>query len=546
MLLNIREKLLVDNARVLRSKASKSAYLGVLIAVVTVVVTTLLVSYWQSGGVSVSGIIGAQGSNYVLWVLDTLPFVFGFWGQYSSTLIASQASSFILEQTEELRLKNEKLEKFANYISTHDPLTDMPNRALFYDRVDQATLSARKHRQEFFLLLVEIENFKEIYDTLGRNKSDILIKQFASRLKGLQAQVDAIARIDTNIFGFLLIENSSLMRTESFAASLRKAIQFPFLIEQLRVPVSSNIGIVRFPAHGEDVDTLVQKAGVALHIAQETNRPYAVYDSSQDRHSPKKLTLMQELRNALQRDELDLFYQPKVSVSNEEVIGAEALIRWNHPEYGLISPDEFIPMAERTSEIKNITLWVLQRAFQNCAELHRRGADIKISVNLSAKDLLDPEFPDLITGIASAAAIKPEWIMFEITEGSVMNDPEGSLEIIGRLHDFGFQFSIDDFGTGYSSLSYLRKMPLSELKIDKSFVMDILQSENDAAIVKATIGLAHNLGLQVTSEGVETREVLGLLKDFGCDVAQGYYFSKPLCFTDFNHWIAERRQVVRN
>jgi EAL domain-containing protein (putative c-di-GMP-specific phosphodiesterase class I) len=272
-------------------------------------------------------------------------------------------------------------------------------------------------------------------------------------------------------------------------------------------------------------------------MANSSNNGYAIYKSSFDNHSPQRLTLMSELRHAIERGGLELFYQAKVSIQTGALYGAEALIRWNHPTYGFISPDEFIPMVERTRMIKELTLWVLKRAFQDCADWRKQGIEIIISVNLSAKDLHNPELPDLIAGAAASAAIKPEWIMLEITEGSVMNDPESVLEIIERLHRMGYQFSIDDFGTGYSSLAYLKKMPLTELKIDKSFVMDILNSENDANIVKATINLAHNLGLQVTAEGVESKEIMAKLKDYGCDVAQGYHLNKPLSVSDFNKWI---------
>jgi EAL domain-containing protein (putative c-di-GMP-specific phosphodiesterase class I) len=298
----------------------------------------------------------------------------------------------------------------------------------------------------------------------------------------------------------------------------------------------ANIGIVHFPRHGEDVDTLVQKAGVALHMAQKSARGYALYEVSFDKHTPLRLTLMSELRRAIEKNDLALFYQPKVSLQTNELCGAEALARWNHPTHGFIAPDEFIPMAERTRMIKQLTLWVLKRAFRDCAAWHEQGLDIKVSVNLSTRDLHDPDLPDLIAGIAASTGIKPEWIILEITESAVMAEPENALAIINRLNTMGYQFSIDDFGTGYSSFAYLKRLPLAELKIDKSFVMDLMNSENDMTIVKAIINLAHNLGLYVTAEGVETEAILAKLKEYGCDIAQGYYLSKPMAVGDFNTW----------
>jgi len=226
-----------------------------------------------------------------------------------------------------------------------------------------------------------------------------------------------------------------------------------------------------------------------------------------------------------------------VSIKTAEVCGAEALLRWKHPVHGYVSPDEFVPMAERNRMIKPLTQWVLRRAFLDCANWHKQGLPIKVSINLSTKDLHDPELPDLISGVAVATGIQPEWIKLEITESSVMAEPESALGIIQRLHELGYRFSIDDFGTGYSSLAYLKRLPLTEIKIDKAFVMDILNSENDAAIVKATINLGHNLGLMVTAEGVENKEIMTQLMEYGCDVAQGYFLSKPVSVQDFDQWM---------
>jgi diguanylate cyclase (GGDEF)-like protein len=538
MILTIARNLLGDNVKILKSEATKAAYQGILIAVAAIVIATFMVSFFSTGELSLEGIVAAQKNNMALWVLDCIPFVFSFWGQYSSTMIVYQAGAMVFDQTQELRSKADNLEKQASYVSTHDPLTDLPNIALFYDRVEQAIFSADAQNQLIFVLLIEIENFKDVYDTLGRSSSDLVLKQTSARLKGVSRERDAIAKIDSNVFGFLSTSIVSLTIVERLAQAIQQVMEPPFIINRLKVSVHTNIGITYFPDHGDDVDTLVQRAGVALHMAQLSSKGYCIYEPSFDKYSPKRLTLISELRNAIKRDQLELFYQAKVSIQTGRISGAEALVRWNHLTHGAISPDEFIPMAEHTRNIKHVTFWVLQRAFRNCAAWHEQGIDIKISVNLSSKDLHDPELPDLIAGVAAAAAVKPEWIMLEITEGSVMNDPESALEIMERLHAMGYQFAIDDFGTGYSSLAYLRKMPLTELKIDRSFIMDIMSNENDAIIVKATINLAHNLGFQITAEGVESKEIMAKIKDYGCDMAQGYYLSKPLSVADFTQWMS--------
>jgi len=525
------------NVSALKGQASKTAYQGVLIALTAIIIATLAISFYTTGKISVTGIMQAQQENVSLWILDSLPFIFGFWGQYASSIIAYQAGAMILDQTNELRHQTVLLEKQATYSSTHDILTNLPNRSLFYDRVEQAILSANHQNKSLSLLLLEIENYKEIYDTLGRNSSDLLIKQVSSRLQGAVQYFENVARIEGNTFSLLVNdENEDIVQ---IANSIQQSMQAAFIIEKLQVAVNTTTGIVHFPIHGEDVDTLIQRAGVALYMARNNKEGHAVYDPSFDQHSPHRLTLMSELRHAIRKNELTLYYQAKISIQTNTIYGAEALIRWNHPIHGFISPDEFIPMAERTRTIQEVTIWVIRQAFIDCAKWHRENKDLKVSINLSAKDLHDPELPDLIAGIQAATHIKPEWIILEITEGSIITDPEQALETIQRLHDMSYKISIDDFGTGYSSLAYLKKMPLTELKIDRSFVQDILDSENDAVIVNATIHLAHNLGLQVVAEGVENAEIMAKLKESGCDIAQGHFLNIPLSAEDFNDWMKD-------
>jgi diguanylate cyclase len=549
MVLAIVQSLFADNVKLLKSEASKTAYQGVGIALATVIVATCLVCYFDTGSLSLAGLWGAQKHNAALWMLNCMPFVFGVWGQYSNSLIAYQAGAMIIDQTHELRTKADDMEKQTAYVSTHDRLTDLPIRALFYDRVERAIISSvdsQKQPNRLSILLIEIENFKDIYEALGRNSSDLILKQISKRLQGVSLARDDVAKVDSNVFGVLLSAKSDVGRAEEFAQQIQKTMESPFIIDGLQVAIHSDVGIVHFPEHGDDVDTLVQRAGVALRIAQKSTKGYATYDPSFDKQTPLRLTLISELRHAIERDDLELFYQPQVSIKTAEICGVEALLRWNHPVHGFISPEEFVPMAERNRMIRLLTQWVLRRAFRDCANWHRQGFPLKVSVNLSAKDLLDPELPDLIAGVAVATGIKPEWIILEITEGSVMSEPENALAIIQRLNEMGYQFSIDDFGTGYSSMAYLKKLPLAALKIDKGFVMDILNSENDAAIVKATINLGHNLGLMVTAEGVENKEIMSRLMEYGCDVAQGYFLSKPVSMQNFNQWVNDSHWKIVN
>jgi diguanylate cyclase len=537
MVISLKE-LLSNNTKILKAKATKPSKQAVVIAVVAVISATLMVCYTEFQAITAEGIIHAQANNMVLWVLDALPFIFGYIGQYTSYVLAHEANLMVLEQTEELRQHASELEKQATFAATHDTLTGLPNRALFYDRLEQALLRFRDQKKGLGVLMLNIENLKEIQDTIGLSSTDLIIKQLSTRLASWSGTVDSVARLGTHSFAILLSEFGDHVSADAAARNLIKAIEPHFVINTMKLTLQPSIGIVIFPEHGEDADTLLQRAGVAQYFASKSVTGYSIYTPSMDEHSPRRLTLVGEMRRALERNELQLYFQPKINLADNTIHGVEALARWNHAKHGFISPEEFIKLAENNRMIRPFSQWVVECAFQTCSDWHKAGIPLKVSVNLSAKDLLDPELPDEIAGYAARTGVQPDWIMFEITESSIMGDPARALIIVERLRSMGYQFSIDDFGTGYSSMSYMKKLPLTELKIDKSFVMDMLSSENDAIIVRATIDLAHNLGFSVTAEGVESVEAMEMLKRMGCEFGQGFLFSKPLTRSDLEKWLA--------
>ena len=298
------------------------------------------------------------------------------------------------------------------------------------------------------------------------------------------------------------------------------------------------MGVALFPKHGRDVDTIIQRAEVAMYAAKQQKNGYAIYSPKLDSYSPRRLTLMGELRQALQDDELVLYYQPKANLKTGTVDKAEALIRWQHPEHGLLTPDDFIDLAERTGLIKDVTRWVLDESIKQILLWQQKGLSINLSVNLSPSSLLGTELPEILTGILSSHNLGGTVLTIEITETSIIQDPDMAHAILSRLKKLGIDISIDDFGTGYSSLAHLKKLPVSELKIDKSFVMDMLANEDDEIIVKSIIDLAHNLNLTVVAEGVESREIALRLQELNCDELQGYYFSKALPADQFESWHA--------
>ena len=524
------------NVRFLKTKVTKHAVYGVVISITSIILATVLSSYAQYGVINLQSIVAIQKSNMVLWFLDATPFIFAIWGQYMGTMMAYEAGAMVVDQTQELRKQTSVLEQKAMHGATHDALTNLPNRILFRDRVAQAIRNAKREKQKLAVMLLDIDRFKEINDTIGHYNGDRLLKQMALRLSGVIRESDTLARLGGDEFAILLPSIEMNDDAANVARKIRIAMRSPFILADLSIDVQASIGAVLFPDHGEEVDTLIQRVDVAMYVAKQDNAGFVVYSQKLDQYSPQRLTLIGELRQAIENDLLLLHYQPKLDTRTGRITEVEALVRWNHPIHGMMPPEDFISLAERTGLIKHLTRWVLKHALQQGSIWHRQGIDIRIAVNLSTRNFLDPDFPDVITGLLAAYDFPPELLMLEITETTIMTDPDYSLGAINRITQIGVQFSIDDFGTGYSSLSYLKKLPISEIKIDKSFVLEMMTDENDAVIVHATIELAHNLGLKVVAEGVENKVIMKKLQDLGCDLLQGFEISKPIEAKDFVNW----------
>jgi len=320
---------------------------------------------------------------------------------------------------------------------------------------------------------------------------------------------------------------------------IEDTLRHPFMIEGLPIAVEASIGVTLYPNHGENPDGLMQRADVAMYRAKETGSGYVIYDNQHDQHSPRRLALIGELRQAIEKDQLSLYYQPKISFKTNHVIGVEALVRWQHPEYGFVPPEQFILPAEQTGLIHPLTRWVLKTALCQSDAWRQAGLNCPVAVNLSARNLHDPQLRDHLAKILKTSSVSPQQLELEITESAIMADPQRALEVITSLRAMGLRFALDDFGIGYSSLAYLKKLPVDTIKIDKSFVMDMEKDQDDVLIVLSTINLAHNLGLKVVAEGVETEQTWAQLFTFGCDAAQGYYMSKPMPAADLTRWLKE-------
>jgi diguanylate cyclase (GGDEF)-like protein len=426
------------------------------------------------------------------------------------------------------------------YQALHDDLTGLPNRTLFYDRLEQSLLEAKRKSERVGIMLLDLDRFKEINDSLGHHIGDALLRQIGPRVREVLREIDTFARLGGDEFIALLPNVGTEEDALRIADRILNAIEIPFVLDEvsagLTMDVEASVGIALFPEHGGDVDTLLQRADVAMYLAKETHTGRELYAGDRDQNSARRLTLLGELRRAIEREELDLFYQPKVELGTGRVAGVEALLRWDHPRLGSVAPDEFIVAAEQTGLMRSLTRFALERSLQQWQVWHKQGLEVNIAVNLSRRSLLDPNFVEDVLEILDTCRVPHARLLLEITESSIMADPVRAAEVCHRLNDLGIGLSLDDFGAGYSSLGYLKRLPVQEIKIDKSFVLGMSEDENDEVIVRSTIDLAGNLGLRVVAEGIETRQVWDRLQELGCDLAQGFFLGRPMPGSSIKSW----------
>ncbi|MDC4206566.1 MAG: EAL domain-containing protein [Candidatus Manganitrophus sp.] len=438
-----------------------------------------------------------------------------------------------------MRLDHRQSEEMVRHLAYYDPLTALPNRTRLHERLQAAIVAAQFEDHPMALLLMDLNRFKEINDTLGHHRGDFLLQQVGQRLSEIVYEPNMVARLGGDEFAVLLPKLTEKEDVHAMAHKIIEALSKPMMIEDLPVVVDVGIGIAVYPDHGANAETLLQRADVAMYTAKEIGKEYAIYEDRLNRYSPRRLVLLGELRQAIEKNELLLHFQPKIDLQEHYVVGVEALARWKHPEHGFIPPNEFVIPAEKSGLIKPFTEWVLNAALRQCHAWQEEGFRINVAVNLSRRNLQDPEIPDLIATLLSTHRLEPTCLSLEITESAIMEDPTNAVKILTRLSGMGIEISIDDFGTGYSSLASLTRLPVRSLKIDKSFILGMAENKNDAVIVHSTIGLAHHLGLNVVAEGVESAALLEKLSAFGCDEAQGYFISRPVPAEDLIRWLRE-------
>ncbi len=434
------------------------------------------------------------------------------------------------------RRQRKAAENSLNYLAYHDPLTSLANHNAFH--LHCAKEISQAGGKAMVMLIININNIRDINNTLGYKNGDLVVKHIGKLVENVLPDNALLARLRGNDFGLLLkggADTAALL-----AQKILTSVQQPFVLETLSVDIEIVIGMAQFPEDGNDVGTLLGKANIALQSSIRSGTEYAFYASSQDTVSREHIALLGELRAAIGKNELMLMYQPKIEVRTGHVIGMEALVRWRHPQQGLLPPGQFIPLVERTGLINLVAQWTLWEAILQCQAWQKAGYKIPIAVNLSTRNLQDINLPEQIRGFLETAETPPHLLELEITESVLMADPSRALPLLKRLHEMGINISIDDFGTGYSSMAYLKQLPINEIKIDKTFITSLMRNHGDAVITRSTIDLGRNMGLFVTAEGVEDQHALDGLMVLGCDRAQGYHISRPAPPNDILQWLQNR------
>ncbi len=441
-------------------------------------------------------------------------------------------------------LKSKQRSEELQRMATTDELTGLANRERFRAVVQERAAEAERTGGGFAVMLMDLDRFKEINDTVGHHYGDVLLRDLGPRLAAAIGPEGLIARLGGDEFGVLPPPGADDVAVlEKVVTRLAECVNEPFSVDELSLEVGASIGIARYPQDGHDSHALMRCADVAMYAAKEAQCDYKVYAAEQNQHSVRRLSMISDIRRALAADEIVVHYQPIVDLDDLSVRGAEGLVRWQHPQLGLIPPGAFVQTVEQTGLIGPLTRRVLEHSIAECAAWRRDGRDLSVAVNLSVRNLLDRDLPKEIERMLSAYSV-PAWaLQLEITESMIMSDPDRALTTVSRLSDLGVRLSVDDFGTGYSSLANLRRLPIDELKIDRSFVSPMLRDESDLIIVRSTINLGHDLGLRIIAEGVEDGATLERLATLGCDLAQGYHLSRPMPPDAFNIWL--RRAAPR-
>lgn len=526
--------------RALRCRVSRYAYYGLAIAIAAVALATIAAVVLAGEPVTLANMYAAQRSNPTLLAMDAMPFVFALWGQYVHVILSHEAGVMVLDQTDTLRTDKAALQAEATRLEQQDALTGLSNRAHFIEQLEASIASAHVNRMRLGVMVLDLDGFSEVNDQFGAANGDRVLKSVARRLSNAVENTAAtLARLGGDTFGLLIEPLQSSDAMELLARRVQEVLEPPCTLDQLSLNLGASIGAAAYPDHARDAYALLNAADGAMQHAKTHGGGFEQVKAEVSLEDAEMHSLSAELRTAIDEDQLVLYLQPLIDIQADQVHGVEALVRWQHPRRGMIMPGDFIPRAERSGMMRDLSNWVLRRALRYIAALRSEGWMIGISVNLSARSLLDPDFPDVLAGLLAAYEVPSKVLTVEITEDTLMSDQRRAMDVVTRVANMGVHISIDDFGTGYSQLTYLKQLPASEIKIDRSFVTDMLTSATDTAIVHTTITLGHALGLRVVAEGIEQEDQSDYLRGLGADIMQGYYYGRPMPIDKLREWLSQ-------
>jgi len=454
----------------------------------------------------------------------------------------SQETEALIESFNDMAKQVRKRQSDLEYQALHDALTGLPNRTLLQERIDHDILVASQENGKLSLLMLDIDRFKEVNDTLGHHVGDRLLIQIANRIRSVIRDVDTIARLGGDEFAVVLTHTDQDTAT-TVARKILQAMEQTIVVDTYQLYVSLSIGVVSYPEHGGDAVALLQHADVAMYNAKQNQIGFSVYAPDEDNYSLMRLEMINDLREAIDKNLLSIHFHPIINLKTGTPYGVECLLRWTHPRFDKISPQQIIELAEHTGLIHSLTFWVLEQALQELQTLHANGYYLSLSVNISAHNLRDADFLGKVQELLQKYPVAHDMLVFEITESAMMANPLRAAELLGQLDELGIRLSVDDYGTGFSSLAYLKQLPVDELKIDRSFVAGMAHHDSDITIVRSTIDLAHNLGLQVVAEGAGDEKTIDQLRAWGCDRVQGFYYTRTLPLVELQQWLDHYQPV---
>lgn len=513
-------KSFVHHVQLLKSHVNKYALLGFIVSLILIAFAMTLVAYQQFGEITWTTFLSSQKNNPVLWVLDFTPFLFVIWGQ---TISASMSNEINAIMKKSLSYKNQAINKLL-----YDNNTGLPNRILLIDLLSEAINLAYNKNKKFSLIIIDIVNFKKINDAVGVQDGMRILEEIGTRLKNNIPSSDILAHFGDNEFCIISFNANKKNKAITFARQLEKVFEKPFSIGGVNLRAKNIIGIALFPQHGSDPETLIRHANVAIYTAKQMQTRFNIYHPTENQTPNYKKILMKELRHAIKNDELILHFQPKVSLKNQKMAGAEALVFWHHPSHGLLSANDFLSLAKQTGLAEPLTQWMLKKSIDQYFQWQADHIPMKLSINLSWLDTLTENFLHTINELLKDKNLMPQTLTFEIPENALMINKYRCTKILTFLNEHGIRLSIKDFGLGYSSLSYFCKLPIQEIKINPSLIMTLSEASQNQKIVQALILLGHYLNLDVVAEGISSKEIYDKLVAWNCDQGQGAYISRPI------------------